>query len=248
MPSQPRVQQDDWTGRFRSITTSFALAIGGFVAANALVLVALLVLSSAGLPVRRSQTLQYLTATVVTGAGFVGVVAIYLGLSDRSAMIGVRAPTLREVGIVLLGVLTLLGALVTMNVVFDQLGVTTASHQVESAAAEDPRLPLILVPLAVLVIGPSEELLFRGAIQGRLRESYRAVPAIAIASVMFAVGHITALIGPGKGATILIILLLGAILGGVYEYTDNIVVPALVHGLYNAIAFLHIYAVATGAV
>jgi membrane protease YdiL (CAAX protease family) len=31
-----------------------------------------------------------------------------------------------------------------------------------------------------------------------------------------------------------IILVVAVVLGVVYEYTNNIVVPALVHGLYNA--------------
>jgi hypothetical protein len=111
---------------------------------------------------------------------------------------------------------------------------------------QNPRLLLLLMPLAVLVIGPSEELLFRGAIQGVLRKAYTPVPAIVIASLLFAVGHFTAYTGDGRASTLLVILLLGGILGVIYEYTDNIVVPSLVHGLYNVAAFLQLYLSATG--
>ena len=40
----------------------------------------------------------------------------------------------------------------------------------------------------------------------------------------------------------------GAILGGVYEYSGNLVVPALAHGFYNAITFGLSYADTVGLV
>jgi hypothetical protein len=39
---------------------------------------------------------------------------------------------------------------------------------------------------------------------------------------------------------------LSLVLGATYEYTDNLVVPSLVHGAYDAIIFTLIYAQATG--
>jgi membrane protease YdiL (CAAX protease family) len=41
---------------------------------------------------------------------------------------------------------------------------------------------------------------------------------------------------------------LGCILGFVYEQTDNLVVPALIHGVYNAILFSLLYVQVSGGV
>jgi len=47
--------------------------------------------------------------------------------------------------------------------------------------------------------------------------------------------------------TLLGLVPISLLLGGLYEYTRNLVVPILVHGTYDAIIFLALYAVATGA-
>jgi len=172
-------------------------------------------------------------------------VALYLNATEQYDLVAVGWPSRRDVAVVAGGVVALLAALFAINVVFAQFGVTTAQHQIEDVGGQNPTLLLLMMPLAVLVIGPAEELLFRGAIQGVLRRAYSPLSAIAIASLLFGVGHITALTGDGKASSILVILLLGAILGAIYEYTDNIVVPALVHGIYNVFAFLQIYLTAT---
>jgi membrane protease YdiL (CAAX protease family) len=39
---------------------------------------------------------------------------------------------------------------------------------------------------------------------------------------------------------------LALVLGVAYEYSDNLVVPALIHGTYNAIQFANAYLSATG--
>jgi len=214
------------------------------VAANVVGILLVSVLSGMGVPVQ-DQSVRYLAGTVITGVGFGGVVALYLSATEQYDLVAVGWPSRRDVAVVAGGVVALLAALFAINVVFAQFGVTTAQHQIEDVGGQNPTLLLLMMPLAVLVIGPAEELLFRGAIQGVLRRAYSPLPAIAIASLLFGVGHITALTGDGKASSILVILLLGAILGAIYEYTDNIVVPALVHGIYNVFAFLQIYLTAT---
>lgn len=246
MTGASRSGNADWQTRLRSVATGFGLAIGGFVAANVLGLLVFSLLVQAGIAIRDNPTVVYPVGTVLTGLGFVSVVVLYLASTDDFALLNVRIPTLRDLGWTVLGVGALLAALIAISTIFQQLGLETAQHQLEEIGRNNPQLMMVMIPLAFLVIGPSEELLFRGVIQGVLRRVYRPLPAIAIASVMFGIGHVTALTGEGKGSTILAVLLLGAILGALYEYTDNLVVPSLVHGAYDAIVFVQIYVTATG--
>jgi membrane protease YdiL (CAAX protease family) len=64
------------------------------------------------------------------------------------------------------------------------------------------------------------------------------VPAIVTASAVFASAHVLALWGQDPVAiamtiTILFVPSLG--FGAIYEYTGNIVVPALLHGFHNSV-------------
>nr|WP_233265024.1 CPBP family intramembrane glutamic endopeptidase [Halomarina oriensis] len=110
-------------------------------------------------------------------------------------------------------------------------------------------LLLLLVPLSLVLVGPGEELFYRGVVQGWLRESFGPVGAVLTASVLFASIHVPGLVGASATsvvATLAIITFLAVYLGALYEYTGNLVVPALVHGLYNATQFLLAYGQATG--
>ena len=97
-----------------------------------------------------------------------------------------------------------------------------------------------------MLIGPGEELLYRGLIQGLFKESFGPLRAIVLASGLFAVVHVFSLSGTGKLTYIVIVFGLALILGGIYEYTDNLVVPAFIHGTYNAVQFALAYLQTTG--
>jgi hypothetical protein len=113
---------------------------------------------------------------------------------------------------------------------------------------ENPDFIPILIVLVFLLNAPGEELLFRGVIQGLLRERFGPAASILLATSAFAPIHITALIGGLNAAlvTIIILSIPSIVFGTVYELTDNLVVPTLVHGLYNATLFAGLYFVSTG--
>ena len=70
--------------------------------------------------------------------------------------------------------------------------------------------------------------------------------AIGLASVVFAGLHWVALTGgspAGNLAALGVLLVPAIVLGAAYEYTGNIVVPALIHGFYNATLFTLLYVV-----
>ena len=103
--------------------------------------------------------------------------------------------------------------------------------------ASNPELVPAGIVVMFLVVGPAEEFLFRGVVQNRLRERLSAVPAIAAAAVIFASLHVIALAGSPDAIAVTVGLLLvpGIVLGAVYEYTGNLVVPWLLHSTHNSV-------------
>jgi membrane protease YdiL (CAAX protease family) len=60
--------------------------------------------------------------------------------------------------------------------------------------------------------------------------------------------HVFSLQGSGKLVYIGVVFTLALVLGVAYELTDNLAVPALIHGAYNAVQFgLAYYTVTQGA-
>ena len=235
--------------RLRTVGTGIGLAVGGFAVAIAVVIAGIFLLSAFGIDLQNRPILTVPVATILQGLGFGLAVAVYLKISERTDLVKARVPGLRDLAATVVGVLLLIAALVAVSYVFSQFGIQTAQNEIERIGSANPEVMLYMIPLAFLVIGPGEELLFRGAIQGLFRKSYAPVPAIVLSSGLFAVAHITALTAGGlgaKAATISALFALSLILGATYEYTDNVVVPSLVHGAYDAIVFFVIYAQATG--
>ena len=193
--------------------------------------------------VTENLPLQAAISTIGMGIGLVVVAVFYLQRNDLSwSYLRIRRPTARDVGWAVGITVALFAALLAALAVVDLLGLTATEHSVAEQAQQDPRLLLPLIPLAVLVTGPAEELLYRGVIQTRLREAFGAGAAILLASGVFSVVHI-----PAYGATggldvsllvtLGILFLLGSFLGYAYERTGNLVVPAVAHGLFNAVMY-----------
>ncbi|MHB9287274.1 lysostaphin resistance A-like protein [Halobacteriales archaeon Cl-PHB] len=161
--------------------------------------------------------------------------------------LGVRFPSLKEIGVVLGGYVLLFGILIAVSLVVQAIGAEAAPNQTAEAASETPQIVPPLIVAMFLVVGPSEELLYRGAVQGRLREAFSAAPAILITSALFAAVHVTALSGglSARVTTIAILFFPSLVFGAVYEYTENLVVPALLHGLHNSVLMALIYVAAT---
>ncbi len=179
--------------------------------------------------------------------GFAVVVAAYLQYRHDWGLIRWRVPTLRDLGWVVGGLGVLIVLLIGVSVLFQALGIQTAENQVEVAGNQNPAYYLYLIPITLVLVGPCEELLFRGILQGTLRRAYNPKVAIVLASAVFALFHWWALqaSGGGKLTTIAVIFVLGGVLGVVYERSGNIVVTALIHGLFNAAQFLYQYALQT---
>jgi membrane protease YdiL (CAAX protease family) len=117
-------------------------------------------------------------------------------------------------------------------------GTEPAENPVGDIIAENPELVLGAIVFMFLVVGPAEEILFRGVVQNRIRERFSKLPGIVIASFLFAFVHVVALAGQdpvGIAMTITVLFVTSLGLGWIYEYTGNIVVPALLHGFHNSV-------------
>lgn len=232
----------------RSLLAAVALGFGGYGFAVVVVGITALALIQSGVPLLDRPTLL-LGISVVMGQGvaFGAFALAYLSYTDRGfGFVHARLPSLRDFGWAVGGVVALFVGLIALSALFASLGVESASNTVEELGKQNPDVFLLLVPLSFLFIGPGEELLYRGVVQGRLREAFGPWVAIGVASLIFAVVHVFSLQGQGKLVYITILLVLSPILGAAYEWTENLVVPALIHGAFNAVQFYVAYLGATG--
>ncbi|MGB0514543.1 MAG: lysostaphin resistance A-like protein [Wenzhouxiangellaceae bacterium] len=81
--------------------------------------------------------------------------------------------------------------------------------------------------VVALLAGICEELLFRGVIQHGLTGPLGPAPALVAASLLFGLAHAV------SRAYFITTLLIGLYLGALYQITDNLLVPILVHFLYD---------------
>lgn len=154
-------------------------------------------------------------------------------------------PDFRDLLAIAGGLVSLFVVLVGVQIVQTTFGIQSADHGLVERCMQNPELLLILVPLSILLVGPGEELLFRGVVQQLLRLRFGAIIGITIASVIFSVAHVGSLSGEGLFPTLVTYVLLSVILGVSCEYSENLVVPSMIHGLFNAVQFLVIYLRAT---
>lgn len=98
----------------------------------------------------------------------------------------------------------------------------------------------VMIPASILVIGPAEELLFRGTIQKYLGERVPRNKAIVGAGALFAAIHLpTFVVSSGLGAVVslAVIFVVGVVLGWLYEHTGSVVAAMAAHAGYNTLIF-----------
>ena len=173
--------------------------------------------------------------------GVVGVV--YLRLRPVRIDYGLRWPTLRDGGWILGGVAAIIVASVLTELVVSLLGSGPATNISNAAAVEDPVFVYSAFIVAnLLFIAPIEEFLFRGVIQGRLRESVGALTAISVTAIGFGLTHIPSywfggsdLLSVGVWGAVLGISVSGFVFGYVYEQTNSLLTVSVIHGLVNTV-------------
>jgi len=234
-----------------------AVISGAFLLAVIFQSVAALALGVPSLEAIQGQPGLYSLVSASTFVGFVVAAVGFLSLREEWEVVHVRRPTLRDVAVVVGGLValavaaTVTSALVSaiIAVLDSAFGVDAqfATNEVIETGQRNPTTFLYMIPVAILLVGPGEELVFRGVVQGLLRRAVGVVPAILLASLLFGLGHYLAIASGNAWTYVFVAGAMGVVLGAVYEYTENIAVPVVVHGLWNAAIFATQWANATGA-
>lgn len=247
----------DTLGPVRTVIHSLGLIIGSFAAGILLALVAVnLATALFDITIESLEDVPVslnVLQTVVIYAGFFLVSLWYLRTrSDTDDLFQIGLPSLRDVGWIVAGFLGLIFTLNVLSVVITALDLDTAQNAAITQGNQDPVYFLYLIPIAFLLNGPAEELLFRGLVQGLFRRSFGVTVGVVAASLLFGFFHIGALVGSsgalGLVTTLVLLSILGLVLGLVYERTQNLLVPMVIHGLFNAMTFGLSYLRATGGI
>lgn len=238
----------------RSRLAAFLGAAGYVVGVFAFSLTAFLVLSIALIPVvfladepmaffESVERVLIFVEPIIMGVGtaILAALSFWRGWVPKRAL-GISVPTAREALVVVGGVIGLLALGYVLSAVPEYFGVPPSEH---ALMLEDGSTQFYvgLAVLSILVIGPVEEVLFRGLIQNYLRPAYGAIGAVLVTSILFAAVHLFAYsVQAPPLETVLVslasVFVLSLVLGGIYERYRNIVVVSAIHGFYNAVLFL----------
>lgn len=222
------------------------LFVGGIVGASFAVGAWEALAASVG--VADGTTTFQLAQTVLQFAGFVAPVLLFVAAAGDRMLFPASVPGRRELALAIAGFVLLYVLQYGLLAALGTLGIAPVQNRAIDPESHKPVYFLWMILFSVLVVGPAEELLFRGAIQGLLKRAWGPWPAIVGASALFGLLHYS--VGSGSVtsalAYVLIAFLLGTVLGVLYERTGNLVVPTLAHGGFNAVAFAIQYLSVTG--
>ena len=244
---QTDLMKGDASNYISAFSVALGLASGGFLVTSLFQVPFVAVLSAFNISVE--SAIGNAGATLIQGIAFVLVVVGYIYYAGHPDLLDIRWPlasnlqkTLRDFGWVVLGFVVLVGLSRVTSLVLQQLGFSAGTNQIIRAVEQSPTLALSMVVLSFVAVGPGEEILFRGGVQGVLRRVLRPVPAIIGSSALFGLAHVTAIVA-SSGASgiwgyVVSAFVLGLVLGALYEYTDNLLIPIVVHGAYNAVVFI----------
>ena len=146
------------------------------------------------------------------------------------------------------GVFTILGfsaslLIVFLLTVFDPTA-TNLLHKPNPVLQVSPEFAWFMVAFSFLVVGPSEEYLFRGFVFGGLANIFKCrhwlVPAF-VSSIFFAGVHLYYAVVYGVASSVIFVDLItfGMAMAATYHASSgNLFFPALIHGAYDATGYL----------
>lgn len=249
------VADDAFWGKMKGLAVALAIGGGAFVGLIVAQVLALIPVSVGGALLGvsvdpRTSPIAISVLTAFSYLGSVGFVALYLYGRDLSLdYLDVSMPSARDLLVAVGGLFVLLLLLGAVTAVIQQLGLPSSDSQIQQQAMENPALALYFVALSFLVIAPVEELAYRNVVQKYLYESFTERSAVVLGTAVFAAVHFSQYQSANPLATLTtlaVIFLLSLLLGYVYYRTENLVVPILIHGAFNAFQFLAVYLQATG--
>ncbi|MEF8813878.1 MAG: type II CAAX endopeptidase family protein [Halovenus sp.] len=243
------VTSTDWGTRTRCLAYALAVLLGAIVLGSLLTSVGAALLAGIDVTEADSPVVYYASTTALSLAGFLIVAGGYLAVGEDWSLIRARRLTRRDAVWIALGTVVFFVVMGIGTAIVSLLDLETAENIAVERGQENPELFLVFLPIQFLLTAPAEEVLFRGVIQGLLRRAYGVLPGIILASLLFGLIHYPALAGSDGVLTVITLLVAtGALLGALYEYTGNLLVPIVVHALWNVFVFGSEYLSAVGGV
>ena len=153
--------------------------------------------------------------------------------------LGLKKPSVRILMIVSVVVVPLfllgVGISVGEEVVFGSDPMTELLKK--SVMPRDPFQLVAMVALSLVLVGPCEELAFRGFVQRGFENSFGKRWGLLVSSVLFGLLH-----GLNTLYAVVPVFVVGLILGYMWQRTGgNTTAAALMHGVYDAIAIAIVY-------
>jgi membrane protease YdiL (CAAX protease family) len=243
----PTVGRPPREGGLWAVGAGIALSVAAIVATLVVLVPVSLLIVEGGIELSPAVS-TLLSLALIQYVAFGSVILGYLRYRETTVREYVSAgvPSLRDLAAALGGWVLAFALAIAVGTVIQALGLSAGTNNSAEAGMQNPEIFLVLIPAAFLVIGPMEELLFRGTVQGRLRETLSPAPAVVVSALLFAAVHAPLAVQGSLSQRLTTVGLLffpSLVFGGLYEYTDNVVVPALVHALYDATLFVLLYAV-----
>src|SRR6056297_1806264 len=195
----------------------FALLVASAITAPGADLAASLGLVSEG------TTGYRLLRTLLQFAGFALAAVGYLAITGEWGLARVSRPEAREAAIIVGGGVVLFAFQYGALFALDQVGLSTGQNQAVVPSGDPVVYYLAMIAVSLAVVGPVEELLFRGVVQGGVRRAFDAVPAVLIASLAFGLIHLPSVSGTAveQWASAGVVVVLGSDLGGPYARPDE---------------------------
>ena len=112
-----------------------------------------------------------------------------------------------------------------------------AEAYTKAAMPRDPFQLIAYIIINLVLVGPVEELAFRGFVQQGFENSFGKMKGLLIASVLFGLPHLASY--PYNAATA---FANGLVLGYVWQKTgQNTTATAVIHGIFNSIGVILVY-------
>ncbi len=179
---------------------------------------------------------------VASASQVFGLAAVLVLLRRRQVhltpIVGPLRPLLRSVGVGTgLGLVTVVVSLTVVAVVAGITGQAEPADQLLSGELlQGPAQLLLAVVIAVILAPVAEELLFRGLLHRSLRRRLTLAPATLLSSSAFALVHANVVLS--QPVALIGLVLAGAMMAIAYERTGQLVVPIMMHAVYNAVTLL----------
>ncbi|MFC7209601.1 CPBP family intramembrane glutamic endopeptidase [Natronoarchaeum sp. GCM10025321] len=191
-----------------------------------------------------------LASPTAAGLGLTVVAAVYLYWHDDGLeFVDLDWLDTRELLYCIGGFIGLLVALIFAAELLAGLGVPSSrSGVVEQGIERSPDIFLAVLPVSMLLVGPAEELLFRNVIQKSLYATFSQPSAVVLSSVLYAAIYLPAYATvsfPAALGGLALAFVLSLVLAYTYAQTDNLLVPTVIHGGFNAFQYAVLYVAVT---